>query len=205
MESMILIEKAPHSIDENARQISTYNEFDELHSYNKMPALEVFSEHTLFWAKEGALHSYDDMPSAIRSLNSLLFNRNFFHLEWSKNGLRHRENDKPAIIGNDGTMAWYIDGKLHRNNDKPALIGERDGTSIKVWAINGFISRAGGKPNLIIGDNLFWIELNMQTRVYSIIKYEKDSKVLHNYIMKNLFKFGIAITLITTLIALIIV
>jgi hypothetical protein len=31
---------------------------------------------------------------------------------WFKNSKLHRENDKPAIIYNDGRLCWYIDGKL---------------------------------------------------------------------------------------------
>jgi antitoxin component YwqK of YwqJK toxin-antitoxin module len=46
---------------------------------------------------------------------------------WYKNGLKHRENDLPAIIYNDGTQIWYQNGKLHRENNMPAVIWP-DGT-----------------------------------------------------------------------------
>jgi len=37
---------------------------------------------------------------------------------WYKNGVFHRENDKPAIIWNNGTMSWYIDGEFIRSSKK---------------------------------------------------------------------------------------
>ena len=41
---------------------------------------------------------------------------------WYKNGLRHRDNDLPAIIRENGDQFWYKDGKEHRYNDLPAAI-----------------------------------------------------------------------------------
>src|SRR5271154_5749825 len=38
------------------------------------------------------------------------------------NGLRHRDNDQPAIIRRDGTKEWYYNGQHHRDNDQPAII-----------------------------------------------------------------------------------
>ena len=35
---------------------------------------------------------------------------------WYKNGLRHRENDKPAVEFSDGGKAWYINGKFIKQN-----------------------------------------------------------------------------------------
>ena len=34
--------------------------------------------------------------------------------EWRKNGLLHRENDKPAIKKANGDKKWYKNGQLHR-------------------------------------------------------------------------------------------
>ena len=39
-------------------------------------------------------------------------------------GLLHRDNDKPAVIWNDGTKYWYQNDKRHRDNDKPAYINK---------------------------------------------------------------------------------
>ncbi len=51
-------------------------------------------------------------------------------LRWFKDGYLHREDDKPAVVNQDGYLRWYKDGKLHREDDKPAVInrdGYRDG------------------------------------------------------------------------------
>jgi len=53
---------------------------------------------------------------------------------WYKNGLYHRDNNKPAMVYNNGSMFWYKNGKLHRENDLPAIIYS-DGTM--AWYING--------------------------------------------------------------------
>ena len=33
---------------------------------------------------------------------------------WYKDGLRHREDDLPAVIWADGTSFWYLHDKSHR-------------------------------------------------------------------------------------------
>lgn len=39
-----------------------------------------------------------------------------------KNGQRHRDGDKPAVIRVDGTVWYYKDDELHRDGDLPARI-----------------------------------------------------------------------------------
>ena len=34
----------------------------------------------------------------------------------------HREWDKPAMVGIDGSVRYFIHGKLHRDGDKPAMV-----------------------------------------------------------------------------------
>jgi hypothetical protein len=57
---------------------------------------------------------------------------------FKRNGLRHRDNDLPAIIYASGTKKWYKNGELHRDNDLPALI-TYDGA--KHWYQNGIFIR----------------------------------------------------------------
>jgi len=38
-------------------------------------------------------------------------------------GQYHREGDKPAFIGSNGTVVYYKEGMRHRDGDKPAYIG----------------------------------------------------------------------------------
>ncbi len=53
---------------------------------------------------------------------------------YNKAGQLHRENDKPAIIWQNGYKEWWVNGKIHRDNDQPAYIGT-DGH--KQWWVNG--------------------------------------------------------------------
>ncbi len=56
-------------------------------------------------------------------------------------GLKHRDNDEPAVIYNDGEKAWYRFGKIHRDTgilDLPARVypnGARE------WHLNGMVHR----------------------------------------------------------------
>ena len=76
---------------------------------------------TMIVSKKGQYwHSYNDAP-AIIFLDGEEEN-------WYKNGKRHREDDKPAVIHSNGKI-WYKNGKRHRENDKPAFIwsnGEKE-------------------------------------------------------------------------------
>lgn len=44
---------------------------------------------------------------------------------WLRDGFMHRDNDQPAYIGHDGSMAYYVDGYLIRNVE----VGQDDLTS----------------------------------------------------------------------------
>jgi len=69
--------------------------------------------------------------------------------EWFKNGSRHRDNDLPAAIYPDGTQIWYEDGRYHRDNDLPALI-HASGT--QEWYQNGELHRDNDLPAAIYHD-----------------------------------------------------
>jgi hypothetical protein len=60
---------------------------------------------------------------------------------WYKDGVRHRDDDLPAIIQSNGTKKWYKNGKQHRDNDLPAVI-EKNGT--KRWYKDGKQHRDNG-------------------------------------------------------------
>ena len=60
---------------------------------------------------------------------------------WYKNGLLHREQDKPAIIYENGDKEWWINGKRHRENDKPSVIWVNDP---KCWQKNSEYHRLLG-------------------------------------------------------------
>jgi hypothetical protein len=66
-------------------------------------------------------------------------------LVWFKNGVYHRDGDKPAYIGSDGSLAWFKNGVYHRDGDKPAVIWSDGGL---VWVKNGHGHRTTG-PTVI--------------------------------------------------------
>ena len=57
----------------------------------------------------------------------------------------HRDNDEPAIIGADGSRAWYHHGKLHREAG-PAFI-DADGTQ-HFWLHGKFMEQK--EPPLVV-------------------------------------------------------
>lgn len=69
--------------------------------------------------------------------------------EWYKNGLRHRDTDNPSVIWSYGTIEWYKNGKRHRDNDMPAVI-HADGS--KEWYTNGLCHRDGDFPAIVWAD-----------------------------------------------------
>jgi len=70
-------------------------------------------------------------------------------MEWFKNGLIHRDNNKPAMTYPDGTMEWWVNGLRHRDNDKPALI--HSDTTMEWW-VNGLRHRDNDEPAVILAD-----------------------------------------------------
>jgi hypothetical protein len=68
---------------------------------------------------------------------------------WFKNGKRHRDNDLPAEIYQNGNQCWYKNGKIHRDNDLPAEI-ETNGT--QRWYKNHNLHRDNDLPAIILAD-----------------------------------------------------
>lgn len=55
----------------------------------------------------------------------------------NQNRLIHRDNDKPAFIG-QRELKWLQNGQLHRDNDKPAVIQHAiQNDYLKLWYKNG--------------------------------------------------------------------
>jgi hypothetical protein len=77
---------------------------------------------------------------------------------WYKNGLRHRENDKPAFEWINGKKEWYINGLRHRENGKPAI---EYSNGKKEWWINSkSIKRNYDENGIIHNDKFFDINGN---------------------------------------------
>ena len=68
---------------------------------------------------------------------------------WYQNGQRHRDGDRPAVVGADGTQIWLQNGRLHRDGDRPAVVGP---TGRQAWYQNGQLHRDGDQPAYIEAD-----------------------------------------------------
>ena len=91
-------------------------------------------------------------------------------LLWFKNGVWHRDGDKPArIYAANSTLLWYKNGKIHRDGDKPAAIFW-NGTLW--WYKNGKQHRVTG-PAVINRNNKheYWINgVNITAKVNAWLK-----------------------------------
>ncbi len=65
---------------------------------------------------------------------------------WYKNGILHSENDKPAVVGQNGNQYWFRDGKSHRGGDKPAVMYQNGD---QYWFKDGYLHREDGKPAIV--------------------------------------------------------
>ena len=82
---------------------------------------------------------------------------------WYKNGVYHRDDDKPARIYATGTLVWFKNGQIHRDGDRPARIYEDGALN---WFKNGQHHRDGDKPAQIgMTGYLGWYKSGLQHRV----------------------------------------
>lgn len=109
---------------------------------------------------DGKLHSFDDKPSRVSYDGKVKI--------WHKNGIIHRDGDKPAVIKDTVEITpsgvekhifvkhWYKKGVSHRDGDKPASIWHEKhfsngqivtDYSAKYWYVNGRKTRLSNKPS----------------------------------------------------------
>lgn len=109
----------------------------------------------------GKYHSYDDNPAILRSIgdgkylitidNERALDYQGYDQYWFKDGVKHRGDNKPAIIYSDfKNMRWYMSGLKHRSNG-PAVIKEASvnlygttGSSEMQWYNHGLRHRDDG-------------------------------------------------------------
>jgi len=117
---------------------------------------------TFSWFRDGKLHRDQDRPARIKGkeehvlpfLDNSMYNtitdgwekeyfsrwdvplklHNDIDQEWYKDGIRHRDGDKPAIRNGHGYMVWYKNGEKCRDDpDKPVCISGNQG----YWIVDG--------------------------------------------------------------------
>jgi hypothetical protein len=83
--------------------------------------------------------------------------------EWYRNGLLHRDGDKPAVISidkdtGDVIQEWWYNGVRHREHDKPAIKNSQ--LKLKEWWYNGIRHRENDKPSILLKSILLTKESN---------------------------------------------
>ena len=120
-----------------------------------------FNRITVSWFRNGKLDRDLDRPAVIRGkeenvlpfLDNSMYDitdpweKDYFerwdvpwrknidvNQEWYKDGIYHRDGDKPAIRNGYGYMVWYKNGEKHRDDpDKPVCISGNQG----YWIVDG--------------------------------------------------------------------
>ena len=123
-----------------------YNEKDQLHRDNGLPAIED-ADGDKEWFVDGKHHRDGGLP-AIEYADG--------GKSWWVNDKLHRDGGLPAVEYADGSKAWYVDGKRHRDNGLPA-IEHADGS--KQWWVNDQLHRDGGLPAVehADGSKQWWV------------------------------------------------
>ena len=114
----------------------------------------------------GFLHSVNDEPAAIWRARAGVFEQ-----KWFRNGLLHRDGDKPALVFCD-EQSWFTDGKL-RNDHRPSTLTPRAAKwgarqYDAKWELRQYqrgnrcpenvLHRMGDLPALIGGLSLKWMQ-----------------------------------------------
>lgn len=75
-------------------------------------------------------------------------------MAWFWFGNLHRENDQPAVILSNGTQEWHFDGRFHREEDRPAIVDSVN--QIQKWYMYGKLHREDDKPAVVGPDYQEW-------------------------------------------------
>jgi len=131
------------------------------------PAIE--SAHGEAWYINGKLHRIEGPAYTYRSFP---FPSQYSTEEWFVNGLRHRDNDLPAIISNNA-QEWFLNGNHHRENNQPAILNRFGYTQ---WFVNGKHHREDGPAIEHVKGNKFFLK-GKQIFVESQEEFEKYMKL----------------------------
>lgn len=168
-----------HSIDDEPAIINRYGKFwfknGLKHRDNDKPAEEYYDE-TVYENHKRHWHSWKlhYNCNSIRDKRGLKI--------WYKNNLIHRDEDKPAYVGN-GTEIYYKNGLIHRDGDEAAYISSNG--KWKTWYKNNKKHRNGDKPAVICNNVKCWYKNDLLHRENNkpAISYSKD--VLNNWTRRS--------------------
>ena len=69
----------------------------------------IVTQNSEEWYKHGLKHKINGY--AVKIIKD-----DWIRLEWWKDGVLHRDGDKPAVIDSNGIMEWWIEGELKKNS-----------------------------------------------------------------------------------------
>jgi hypothetical protein len=148
----------PAQIYVNGTKKWYFNDF--LHRENKLPAIESPKENKFFLlgieVQPYELENLIVNKKVDVKNNIIEYRDSLDNYYYSINNLLQSVDDKPAIIIRDYEEQWFKDGLLHRDNDKPAISSEVD----RQWLQNGKYHRDLRKPAFIsVEEGMeFWFE-----------------------------------------------
>lgn len=123
------------------------NPTEIVHHIDVFSDLEIRNDaeepYEVSWSNEFGYHRDHDLP-AIESK---------YTQEWYWNGIKHRDDDKPAQIINNTLLKWFVYGLLHRDGDKPSICCTQ--SNYKQYYKHGKLHRDGDKPAMI--DEYGWL------------------------------------------------
>jgi hypothetical protein len=156
--------------------------------------------------KNGKFHSFTKEASVIRTRGNVYRNQDLYTLcgtrsvlkdysdcdrFWYKDGLKHRENDLPAVIYGikSRNLRWYINGKKDRE-DAPAYINigeEDDKNGDEKWEIRwyreGLKHREDGPAVVKSDGTMEWYKKGELKKSKKEKGFNKKTKIIRN-IMK---------------------
>jgi len=154
--------------------MGTFNDRDELRSYNDKPAIDHVNgnkewfkcnkRHRIggfaieyggeYWL-EGIKFTKEEFEKKVNELKMKTVKYGNRVETLNDKGELHSFNDKPAVEWNDGDKEWYKEGKLHRT-DRPAVMFDKICES---WFKKGFRHRLDGPAiKWVHGNEDYYIE-----------------------------------------------
>jgi hypothetical protein len=179
-----------------------------IHTYE--PAYYDLDNKTTMWYNRGKLHCFEDKPASITMTQIAMGDDQLFSevtLEYYWRGMRHRNDDKPAIFCFHTTkpintidlhnmpwgtivqtyghlinyQVWCEFDKNHRDDDKPAIIYLGDCCS---WYQFGMQHRDNDQPAQIGDNTKEWFQFNVRHRDHN------QPSVIRNHIYHEYHYFG---------------
>jgi hypothetical protein len=103
---------------------------------------------------------------------------------WYKDGIKHRDDNLPAVIYGieNSNMRWYVNGKKH-NDDGPAYIntGHKCGWEIR-WYIKGLKHREDGPAVVKSDGTMEWYEKGELMKSKKKEGFNKENKEYMKYL-----------------------